>query len=120
MYTIIKLNKSKQNIVNHFASLQIRIEKANCQALIFLEYDKKCTKFFLGYQFKCDIDEENRHVCIHQYIIYLYIKMTRELENNTIINNINIPLKRKQKITKCKQLWFLQENIITVSFFLSK
>lgn len=45
--------------------------------------------------------------------------MTRELENNTIIN-INIPLKREQKITKCKQLWFLQENIITVSFFFIK
>ena len=92
------------------------MEKAKCQALIFLEYDKKYTKFFLCYQFKCEVDEENRHVYIHQYIIYLYIKMTRELENNTIIN-INIPLKRKQKTTKCKQLWFLQENIITVSFF---
>ena len=28
--------------------------------------------------------------------------------------------KGEQKITKCKQLWFLQENIITVRFFFIK
>lgn len=76
-------------------------------------------KFFLGYQFKCEVDEENRHVCIHQYIIYLYIKMTRELENNTIIN-INIPLKREQKITKCNNFGFFKKTLSQSVFFLSK
>lgn len=42
--------------------------------------------------------------------------MTRELENNTIIN-INIPLKRKQKITKCKQLWFIKRTLSQSVFF---
>lgn len=45
--------------------------------------------------------------------------MTRELENNTIIN-INIPLKREQKITKCKQLWFIKRTLSQSVFFFIK
>lgn len=73
--------------------------KGKMSSINILRIWQKIYKIFLGYQFECDIDEENRHVCIHQYIIYLYIKMTRELENNTIIN-INIPLKRGTKDNK--------------------